>query len=194
MLYLWIAIITFISTAGGVFMGIIIHNYRLLKNQKKEDNQEQEARDMIKRQTFIEAYFELKENFGLLNNILKLIEEKKESQIGPYLDGITIEKAFGLAKNLKLDKLEFLIMDKLHTVMLSKNKIEFYRKLYDDKIVNHLEFRANLTDMIEDLKSTIKFIDSNYKEIFPDIRLIPGQSEKKRKPMRSPNSDRSFSF
>ena len=195
MLYAWIAITTFISTAGGVFLGIIIHNYRLLKKQNKEDDQRQETHDMIKRQAFVEAYFELKENLELLNNILKLIEENKEDQIGPYLDEMTIEKAFSLGKNLKLDKIEFLIMDKLHTVMVSKKKIEFYRKLYDDKIINHLEFRADLTDIIEDAKSTIRFIDSNYKEIFPDSSLVPAKIiDKKRRPMRLPHSDRSLSF
>lgn len=194
MYYLWIALITFFSTSGGVLLGIIIYNYRLSKNHKKERDKQQEKQETIKRQAFIEAYFELKENLEALNNILKLIEEKKQDETGVYLEQVTLEKAFSLGKNMKLNKLEFNIMDKLHTVMISKKKIEFYKKLYYDKIINHLEFRASLTDIIEDARSTVRFIESNYKDIFPDYDPVNLNNHKKRKPMRLGQAERSLSF
>jgi len=151
--YFIIGAVTLASYILG-YMIISLYNFLLKKKDKKKfvTNKANGVEDdnKINRNVLLtEAFFELKENISILENIYESIKSDSNNKIVLYLKKIDSSKILEASKIKNFSKVEFELLDQLYSVIISRNKLEFNYELYKNGKINHLELRARTREYLD---------------------------------------------
>lgn len=163
--YLIIIMVTGAVCAGSIYLGMYLSDMKKKMLNNRSDEEKAFASSEKKRKGLIKAYFELKDNIIVFSNTLELVKKGDIKLVKRQLSMIKVDQTMNLAKDIKLDKDEFEIIDELYMVRIIKNKIEFHINIVLDKKMNMLEFRAEIDESIEELKA----VEKKMKVLFDSI-------------------------
>ncbi len=166
MFYVWIAVITFASTAGGIAIGIWVIHFKQKRHMQNWAEEKKEKAKLAKSQALVDAFLELKENIAHLESISELVKEEETKKINWHLKNMKISKVYHFSRVADLGKEEFRLIDRMHSIMVARRKIGFYVRLYGDKKISLLELRAHIEDFIEEARQTRDHIVQQYKQLF----------------------------
>lgn len=167
--YFWqnliVIVLTGLICAGSIFLGMFLSELKRKKLHNRSAEEKSFALSEKKRKSLVKAYFELRDNIIIFSNTLELVKKGDIKLVKRQLSMIKVDQALNLAKDIKLDKKEFEIIDELYLVRIIKNKIEFHIDIFLDKNINMLEFRAEIDKSIEELK----MVENKMKDLFDNI-------------------------
>ncbi len=139
-----------------------------LSDNTKKDNiklEKLENIDKLKNEYFLKAFYELKNNIAVFEQINELIKHSKEkdlSNIFKNLKKFSSNNIFETGKISNLSKKEFEILDSLYSVVILKSKSELYFELFKQSKITLLELRAKVREFIDYAKK----IESDFKTYY----------------------------
>lgn len=164
--YLLIGLVVFASCilAHGF---VLLFNYFLKKKESSKQSSDRfsrNANDNIARRNFLltEAFFELKENISLFENIYESIKDNSVNKVPQYLKKIESLKIIEASKTSSFSGTEFKMLDQLYSVIISRTKLEFNYELYRSGKINYLELRAKAREYLEQAQEVSKDFYNKY--------------------------------